>query len=340
MAYISLDYSEVDFPLDEGLYELINGSYIPTEDEIPVTGKTYYISDDEEEESEPQDPEYYAYEVGALDNPSELGLYELEDGEYVITEDTVPVSGKIYYEVLDSLDDDDPLGIEDADDEYYAVEEEDIVNPTDEGLYEYDEESSTYFLTTDTFYVEGKTYYAPYETAEVEEIEDEDIPPVNSYIDDPDPLEAASNDEADVVTDLNASEFRYAYLGFVTDPHAEGLYELVNGRFVLTSDTEVDLYKLYYVHGEDTDMYVADMTDITNPALSSITFYEIVDGSYTETDDTEVISGKTYYRSRMDDMNPYLPNPSINSPLSTIDDLPEEEIVTEDEEDNDEEDGE
>ena len=41
--------------------------------------------------------DYDEYPILAGDNPSELGLYELVDDEYVATSDIVPVSGKVYY---------------------------------------------------------------------------------------------------------------------------------------------------------------------------------------------------------------------------------------------------
>ena len=50
---------------------------------------------------------YPVYNVEAEDNPAELGLYELQDDEYVLTEDTEPGEGKTYYKQVDTTNTDE-----------------------------------------------------------------------------------------------------------------------------------------------------------------------------------------------------------------------------------------
>lgn len=42
------------------------------------------------------------YDIQSTDNPQELGLYELSNGVYIATTDTIPQTGKTYYQIFDS----------------------------------------------------------------------------------------------------------------------------------------------------------------------------------------------------------------------------------------------
>ncbi len=83
-------------------------------------------------------------------DPSEEGWYVLEDGEYILTADTTPASGRVYYTKSDV-----PVVREIV--EYNAVTNTTNSNPKERGWYE--QSGDTYVLTTDTEPVSGKTYY-------------------------------------------------------------------------------------------------------------------------------------------------------------------------------------
>ena len=83
----------------EGHVYNIKDAFTTTADFVEGAGKDYpagtnvaIVEKDEE-----------SYEVATVeegDNPSEMGLYELSGTDYVLTEDTVPVEGKTYYELV------------------------------------------------------------------------------------------------------------------------------------------------------------------------------------------------------------------------------------------------
>jgi len=76
------------------------------------------------------------------DNPAAEGWYVLVDGEYVATEDTGVVRGTTYYR-QNFVDEIDAEG-----------------NPSEQGYYEYDEESHTYKPTEDIDVEDGKSYFS------------------------------------------------------------------------------------------------------------------------------------------------------------------------------------
>lgn len=71
-----------------------------TTDTEPQEEKIYYLYNSETGEYEvvTEYTDYLPIEIEATDNPAEMGLYELVDNEYILTEDTEPVEGKTYYE--------------------------------------------------------------------------------------------------------------------------------------------------------------------------------------------------------------------------------------------------
>ena len=89
-------------------------------------------------------------DLSAESNPSALRLYEYDsvEGEYVLTEDTAPVSGKDYYEYRQVVVY-----------EYVAVAS--VLDENDPSVLGYYEEDGNggYQLTQDTSPVDGKTYY-------------------------------------------------------------------------------------------------------------------------------------------------------------------------------------
>lgn len=299
MAYYEVDFYDILSPVEEGLYEYDEEEdlYFPSEDEYPDPDKIYYGYEEEEEE------EFDEYEEVELDPGEELwdDVYEFVNGEYVQTEDTVAIEGKTYY--ISTVEVYDPPA--NVDDLYYIFEDY-VDSPFEEGLYERDSDGQ-YFLTEDEVYDEEKSYYKPIGNPEKEEIAEEDPEPYYSPTD----IASGGNYEPEEATIASGMNMVYARTRYVTDPSAEGFYEIVDGAYVLTDDTELVTGKTYYQHYVYNDYYEADMSGVTNPSFSIRKYYEVVAGKYVLTQDTEVVSGKTYYRSHSDDDNFYVPDPVI-----------------------------
>lgn len=310
MAYIIVDLIDIVSPVDEDLYEEVGSEYVLSSDEYPDPSKIYYMYDEEDEE------EYGWFEVDVDPGDPVYGYYELEDGEYVLTEDIEAQAGKTYYDRYDPEGESLPY---DEDDEYYAVE--DTIAPFDEGLYEKTDDG-TYILTEDLLPVDGKIYYAPIEEEDYEDIEEEEYAPVYS----PDDVVSTGVFPYSPPGSSTLSDnYLYAKMQFVEDPSSEGLYEKADGVYVLTQDTTVVPGKVYYEYLLYSDYYVADMSGVSNPSMSLITYYELSGGSYIKTTDTTVSAQKTYYRSRIEDRYRYLPDPSKGLTPATWDDIPYEE---------------
>lgn len=313
MDYIALDWSEVDFPSAEELYELVDGEYVLSTDEDSVEGKTYYYVDDLEDVE--VEAEYFEYEVDSDESPSDLELYEFDGEDYVLTEDVVAVAGKTYYEMLDSDESDIAADELDMDDAFYTLSEDEVTSPVAQGLYEFSD--GEYFISEDVEPVPGTVYYASLDPEEFEDISESDENAEDTYIPDSS-SETAERDENVEVVDVRAENFMYAYLGYVENPSAEGLYELNDGLYRLSSDESIIPGKLYYEYYAYSDMYEASVSEITDFTASPWKYYEKIDGEYERTVDIEPVEGKTYYRSHTDDLNPYISDPSLNS--SDLDD--------------------
>jgi hypothetical protein len=79
-------------------------------------------------------------------------------------------------------------------------------------------------------------------------------------------------------------------------PVTNGWYELVDGDYVLSDDSEVDNEKTYYV--VDAQYRLVDSTDAmyasANPKHAD--WYEYSNGVYSASTDTAVANGKSYYK--------------------------------------------
>ena len=123
----------------------------------------------------PKDISELYEEVGGLsasDDPEAFGYYESDgQGGFILTDDTSPEQGKIYYvkrtpfqlgyyevDGVDGLG--NPVYVPTLDDEWlYLVVEDPEEDPSDAGYYEYDDQTGVYSLTQDTTIVSGKDYY-------------------------------------------------------------------------------------------------------------------------------------------------------------------------------------
>lgn len=296
MAYYVVDIIDIESPVNEGLYELDGGVYVLSEDLYPDEDKTYYDYDEDEEPEE--EDEYEEIDVDPGD-PLEGDIYELSEGEYVLTEDEIAVSGKSYY-VYTVHQYEPPVDT----DKLYYVFPDFVADPSAEGLYERTEDGR-YFLTSDTLYDEDKVYYMETGDLVKEAVVDEEQTP---YYPPSDIISDGVRDpeEATIASGMNMV---YAWTANVSDPSAKGFYEISNGAYVLTQDAELVKGKTYYEHYVYNDYYEADMTGIVNPSFSIYKYYELVNGEYAPTSDTTVNLNKTYYRSHEDDENFYVPDP-------------------------------
>lgn len=299
MAYYVVDIIDIVSPVDEGLYEFEDDEYIPSEDVYPDPEKTYY--DYEEDEDEEELDEYEEADVEPGDELGE-GFYELVGGEYVETSDAVALPGKAYY--VYTLDVYEPPV--DPDTFYYVADE--VGNPAEAGLYEKAGDGS-YFLTEDIEYDDEKIYYAQAGSLVKDDIEEAETAPYYSPAD----IAVDGVREVQEATIASGMNMVYAWTAYVDDPSSKGFYEIVDGAYVLTQDTELVKGKTYYEHFVYNDYYEADMAGVEDPSFSLHKYYELVNGAYALTADTEVNPQKTYYRSHIDDDNFYIPDPVMTA---------------------------
>lgn len=77
----------------------IKDAFTTTSDFVEGPGKDYPVGTNVAI-IEKDDESYEEATVTSTDNPSQMGLYELDGTDYIHTEDTSPVSGKTYYELV------------------------------------------------------------------------------------------------------------------------------------------------------------------------------------------------------------------------------------------------
>lgn len=77
----------------------IKDAFTTTSDFVEGPGKDYPVGTNVAI-VEKDDESYEEATVTSTDNPSQMGLYELDGTDYIRTEDTSPVSGKTYYELV------------------------------------------------------------------------------------------------------------------------------------------------------------------------------------------------------------------------------------------------
>lgn len=309
MNYTAVDHADIVSPVDEGLYEYLNGSYVLSADAVANTEKTYYML----EEDIDDEPDYVEADVEVGD--SVQGLYEYDENldTYFLTSDSIAIDGKVYYERVD-MENSVPYD-ENA---LYCLTTEVVENPHESEFYE--KTSTGYAITEDTFYDEDKAYYILVEDLDYDLIVDEEEEPEFDFPNVDDIAVDSETGSSEPV--VGSDNFLFAYMTFVENPHDEGLYEIVNGVYVVTQDTTVNFDKVYYELSVYSNYYEANMSFVENPAYAVENYYELINGSYVLTQDTTVIPGKTYYRSHIDDEHPYVPDPTIGETPATWEDVP------------------
>lgn len=114
--FVEYEVQGDDNPREIGLYVFVDDEYVLTEDELPVVGTTYYMSI---EETADESYAYFPVDDEEVYNPQEQALYVEDNGLYSLSEDTEPVEGTVYYQLVIEDDIDYDLSSEDDDIEEY-----------------------------------------------------------------------------------------------------------------------------------------------------------------------------------------------------------------------------
>lgn len=290
MLYIELSFDEIYSPLEQELYVLEDNVYVPVDTDDVDENLVYYMAFDDEDEGVFEPYELVPHQL--ITNPKSLKLYvyDDEDDTYVLTEDEEVDQNTEYYRYAS-----DTINYESVNDNLYFVvdlEYEEITNPSESGLYVYQDEM--YVPTTDIEPVSEVMYYRFIDPDPVEEEEDDVEYDEESYILGPTPDVIAEPDDG---LSTENEEYSIAVTTFVTNPSSMGLYEYVEtngaGSFTPTSDTEVDPYKIYYEHIIPTDYRPFDIPEGGTPIEFDV--FEKNGDEYEVSMDETVVSGKTYY---------------------------------------------
>ena len=95
--FVAVTPAQGDSPADKNWFEYVDGKYIATADAAVEAGKTYYKFE-EMADAANENTGYTKVDDVTNANPKQSGWYEVNDnGEYVLTEDATPGSGKTYY---------------------------------------------------------------------------------------------------------------------------------------------------------------------------------------------------------------------------------------------------
>ena len=216
--------------------------------------------------------------------------YELNAGEYVLTTDTTFVSGKKYYNV------------QSINNRNVSKKEVIIVGDSIPANKYYEKDSNNnYSLTTDTTFVDGKTYYIlagiTYQNASV--TVGDSIPANKYYVMDYEYTETTDTVFSNrKVYYERLTDTKYVYTAAsvtVGDSISTNkYYELNNEIYVLTTDTTFADGKTYYVKStfNANEYYQAE---VNRGASLNSNYYELINNEYVATTDTVARTGKTYY---------------------------------------------
>lgn len=249
-------------------------TYAHTQDTSPVANRKYYeLADDSYAPTADTEPDtnkrYYTYSDGSYSEAESIPT------SYTATQDTAPVEGKTYYELVTeygyaATSDTAPIG-----GKTYYVHDDDGYSPVAEIPY-------AYSPTSDTAPVAGKTYYERQENFDYEPTEDTEPQSGKTYY---------------VLVDGE-------YVA-VAEPSAEDMadyYELVSTGvsyepyepptvYSLTSDAEPQAGKTYYERvARDVYQKTRDAAPIQGKA-----YYELIDGSYVEVAEPSADHMADYY---------------------------------------------
>lgn len=255
--YEEVDESEVTNPRLELLYEYDDNAdiYVQSEDDEPVEGKTYYryAADviDYSGQTAPSDYLIVDVEDEAITNPMAEELFVYENGTYVRTQDTTPNMYTQYFRRIvqelveveeDDIEEDSLLyasvptpniieepydGLAVESNEYAVAFTAFVVNPNASRLYEYVKSgnSGSFVMTSDTELQERKIYYER----------------------------------------IVKSDYRSFAIPEGGTPALCGVFELVNGSYVVSTDATVVSGKTYYVY-DPVEPEFDELGDPTDPA--------------------------------------------------------------------------
>ena len=262
----------INDPVTAMLYFATESSVTSLAAHTLTVGENYYDFQEAEEEPNPDVHLFELVDDMPDDNPSSEGWYELVNGEYVLSVDTVPNPDKEYYLDVVPYFESNWLPVV-SDPTYNPVDNNEIEtgdsgdSPALDGWYEL--VGGKYVLSTDSEPVAGKAYYVLDVNDDFEDEYDEfastfdgdafakDMDVEETWEDDLDEedydiwLEDEVFIEADNVDDYDIT-YEVAYPAAGSNPMLLGLLEIVDDEYEFTEDEVVEPGKTYY------DMVVTD----------------------------------------------------------------------------------
>lgn len=282
-------------PKNAGLYEW-QRDYQKTSDQEIITDKPYYVEVMEKINAMAYTMEEVRDYLWAK-NENLSTLYELVDGEYILTRDTEINYDKIYYVKSEQRDaDDNIIGIDYFDAMGYTTHQEKVYTYAKtenlDRLYEF-----TYYRTADTAIDLTKTYY-------VDILEHDDFSKDYTYgwryiSDDEDPNVVSTCKQAWIdfyrfVTNSSDAEFKAHFEDYFVKDSAL-YYYLFTTRYCMVDNRA----KNTFWHFGKTNKYHV----VTQPNAKMLPiYYELNDGEYVLTQDTNLDQNKTYYSQHAFDL--------------------------------------
>ena len=254
--------------------DVVAETYAHTLDESPVEDRTYYeLADDSYALTTDTEPDpnkrYYTYSDGSYSEAESIPT------SYTATQDTAPVEGKTYYELVTEYGYTATSDTAPIDGKTYYVQDDDGYSPVAEIPY-------AYSPTSDTAPVAGKTYYERQENFDYEPTEDTEPQSGKTYY-------VLVDDEYVAVAEPSAEDMADYYelvqAGVSYEPYEPPTV------YALTSDAEPQAGKTYYERvARDVYQKTRDESPIQGKA-----YYELIDGSYVEVAEPSADHMADYY---------------------------------------------
>lgn len=282
-------------PQEQSWYELINGTYVLSEDEVIVNNKTYY----ESTEVEPYIIyEYINNDTGTISYYYDENQFILND--YILTEDTSLNEDKEYFR-QNAILIKDPSGNPKANNWYELVNGSYVY--TNDKVVQYNE-------TQDITYQPGKTYYYQVSDFYKKLEEDHFLTGVTYYeaknyyelefilINNPTGNPHSQNWYEPQVSHWVEHDIYYEAEVDENDDFTGTYYEVASQQYMLTNDIEINISKNYYIRsGEGTETSPYTYTLVSSPVAANLKLYYEQLNIYQLTTDSTPIVGKTYYKT-------------------------------------------
>lgn len=282
-------------PQEQSWYELINGTYVLSEDEVIVNNKTYY----ESTEVEPYIIyEYINNDTGTISYYYDENQFILND--YILTEDTSLNEDKEYFR-QNAILIKNPSGNPKANNWYELINGSYVY--TNDKVVQYNE-------TQDITYQPGKTYYYQVSDFYKKLEEDHFLTGVTYYeaknyyelefilINNPTGNPHSQNWYEPQVSHWVEHDIYYEAEVDENDDFTGTYYEVASQQYMLTNDIEINISKNYYIRsGEGTEISPYTYTLVSSPVAADLKLYYEQLNIYQLTTDSTPIVDKTYYKT-------------------------------------------